>query len=84
MRLQVRMLKMLLGISIDMKLTFDHHVSEICRKAAGQLNALKCLSSYLPFDATKVLVDALILSDLNYCPLVWYFSTAKQLRKIEK
>ena len=30
----------LLGISIDMKLTFDRHVSEICRKAAGELNAL--------------------------------------------
>ena len=29
----------LLGISIDMKLTFDHYVSEICCKAAGHLNA---------------------------------------------
>ena len=73
----------LLGISIDMKLTFDHHVSEVCRKAAGQLNALKRLTSYLPLNARKVLVDAFIFS-YNHCPLVWYFSTAKQLQKIEK
>ena len=32
-----------LGISTDMKLTFDHHVSEICRKAGGQLNTLNTL-----------------------------------------
>ena len=54
----------LLGISIDVKLTFDNRVSEICRKAAGQFNVLKRLSSYLPFNATKVLVDAFIFSNL--------------------
>ena len=25
----------------------------------------------------------LILSNFNYCPLVWYFSTARELQKIE-
>ena len=74
----------LLGISIDMKLTFDHYVSEICHKAANQLNAFKCLSAYLPINARKVLVDAFIFSIFKYCPLVSYFSTAKQLQKIEK
>ena len=77
-----------LRISIDTKLTFDHDVSEICRKAAGQLNALKRLSSYLTFNARKVLADAFIFSNFSYCLimiyLVWYFSTAKQLQKIEK
>ena len=37
----------LLGISIDMKLTFDHHVSEVCRKAAGQfLPPSQCKESF--------------------------------------
>ena len=67
-----------------MKFTFDHHVSEVCRKAAGQLNALKRLSSYLRLNARKGLVDACIFPNFNYCPLVWYFSAAKQLKKIEK
>ena len=67
-----------------MKLTSDHHVSEICRKAAGQLNVLKRLRSYLLLNARKILDDAFIFSNFNYCPLVWHFSTAKQLQKIEK
>ena len=37
-----------------------------------------------PFLCKKVLVDDFIFSNFNYCPLVWYFSTAKQLQKIEK
>ena len=45
---KVGQLHEVLGISIDMKFTFDHHVYEICRKAAGQSNALKCLSEFLP------------------------------------
>ena len=38
----------LLGITIDNKLSFEFHISEICRKAGGQLNALERLGSYLP------------------------------------
>lgn len=74
----------LLGVTIDDKLSFEHHISEICRKAAGQLNALKRLGSYIPFETQKILADSFILSNFNYCPLVWYFSTAKQVQKIEK
>ena len=74
----------LLGIAIDDHLNFESNISEICRKAAGQLNALKCLGSYIPFELRKILANSFILSNFNYCPLVWYFSTAKQVKKIEK
>ena len=74
----------LLGITIDNKLSFEFHISEICRKAGGQLNALKRLGSYLPLHVRKVDANSFILSHFNYCPLVWYFSTAKQIQKIEK
>ena len=33
----------LLGIQLDYKLNFDSHISELCRKAATQLNVLKRL-----------------------------------------
>ena len=74
----------LLGLTIDTKRSFESHISEICRKAAGQLNALKRLGSFIPFETRRVLADSFILSNFNYCPLVWYFSTAKQYQKIEK
>ena len=74
----------LLGITIDNKLTFETHISSLCCKAAGQLNALKRLSYYIPVETRKILVEAFIFSNFNYCPLVWYFSTAKQINKIER
>ena len=74
----------LLGIAIDDHLNIESHISEICRKAAEQLNALKRLGSYIPLESRKILADSFILSTFNYCPLVWCFSTAKQVQKIEK
>ena len=74
----------LLRITIDQRLSFEQHISEICRKASGQLNALKRLGSYLPVEAHQPAVDAFILANYNYCPVVWYFSTSKQMQKIER
>ena len=31
----------LLGIQLDYKMNFEQHISELCRKAASQLNVLK-------------------------------------------
>ena len=31
-----------------------------------------------------MLIQSFVFSHFNYCPLVWYFTTAKQLQKIEK
>ena len=72
----------LLGIHLDDKLNFNLHISNICRSAANQLNALIRLKSYLNFNAKRVLINSYIISNFNYCPLVWIFSTAKSLNKI--
>ena len=74
-----------LGITIDTKLSFDPHIAKICHKASRQLNALKRLGFYIPLDTRKIpLSNSFIISNFNHCPLVWYFSMAKQLQKIEK
>ena len=73
----------LLGIHIDDKLNFNLHISNICRSAANQLNALIRLESYLSFNARRVLINSYIISNFNYCPLVNlvnYCPTAKSLR----
>ena len=68
---------------MDDKLNFNLHISNICGLAAKQLNALIRLKSYLNFNAKRVLINSYIISNFNYCPLVWIFSTAKSLNKIE-
>ena len=69
----------LLGVTIDT----NSHITKICRKASRQLNAWKCLDFYIPLDSRKILANSFIISNFNYYPLVWYFSRAKQLQKIE-
>ena len=71
-----------LGIQIDAELNFNLHIANICRSAANQINALIRLKKFLCHGEKKVLIN-IFFSNLNYCPLVWMFSHAKLLKKVE-
>ena len=74
----------LLGIEIHDKLNFNHHINNICKSASNQLNALIRLKHLLGFKKRKVLVNnTFVMSNFNYCPLVWNCSSAQLLNKIE-
>ena len=73
----------LLGVTIDNKINFDLHVSDICKKASAQLNALCRLRKFLSFKAKSVLIQSFVFANFNYCPLVWHFSSSKSLSKVE-
>ena len=73
----------LLGIQIDDKLNFNLRISKICKSAANQLNVLIRLKQFLSFHAKEVLINSYIISNFNYCPLVWMFSSTQSLNKIE-
>lgn len=74
----------LLGVTIDNRLTFDEHISKLCKKASMQLNAIQRLSKYIGPRELEVMLNSFIYSNFNYCPLVWHFSSNKSLEKIEK
>ena len=73
----------LLGIHLDNRLNFNLHINTICKSASNQLNALVRLKKFLSFEPKKVLVNSLILSSFDYCPFVWFISSAKSLKKVE-
>ena len=73
----------LLGVHIDDKLNFNHHINKLCQSAGNQLNALTRLKSFLGLKERAVLVNSFIYSNFDYCPLVWMFSHKKSLDKIE-
>ena len=59
-------------------------MSKLCKSSASQLSALKRLHPYIINEKThKILIQSFTLSHFNYCPLVWYFTTSKQLQKME-
>ena len=73
----------LLGIEIDDKLSFHNHIHNLTRKAAGQLNYLISKKKFLNQEAKKVLIESFIMSNFNYCPLVWLFCNSKSTGKQE-
>ena len=70
----------LLGVTIDT----NSHITKTYQEGSRKLNAWKRLGFYIPLDTRKIFANSFIISNFNYCPLVWYFSRAKQLQKIEK
>ena len=54
-----------LGITLDSKLNFHTHVSNICRKASAQINVLKQLSHYLNQDSCIKIYTSFISA--NFC-----------------
>tara|TARA_B110001454_G_C12716814_1_gene432912 strand:- start:83 stop:3097 length:3015 start_codon:yes stop_codon:yes gene_type:complete len=74
----------LLGISIDNKLSFIKHISKICKSAANQLNSIKRLKKHFDMEAKRNLTRTFVLSQFNYCPLVWHFCGNGSIHKMEK
>ena len=74
----------LLGTTVDNRLSFEAHVSNLCEKAALQLNALKRLAKFLNISQKKVLAQYFVLSNFNYCPLIWHFCLGNDLHKMDQ
>ena len=63
----------LLGITIDSKLKFDQHVAKLCQKANNKISAFSRVSHYLNEKQSRFLYNSFIMSQFNYCPLIWIF-----------
>ena len=63
----------LLGVTINNALKFDTHVHRICKKANRKLHAFGRLRQYLGSDKSKLLLNAVVLSNFSYCPLIWLY-----------
>ena len=76
----------LLVIQLDDKLNFSPHISNICKSAANQLNALIRLQKFTKLQSYKeifFLINSYFMANFNYSLLIWMFSSAVSLKKIE-
>ena len=74
----------LLGITIDNKLSFNEHVSSLCKKASQKLHALARVSCYMNLEKRRTIMKAFITSQFGYCPLVWMFHSRNLSNRINK
>ena len=74
----------LLGVILDKTLCFIQQVRSICKKAAQKLHALSRISHFLDTEQLKRIMRAFILSQFNYCPLVWMFCNTTLDNKVNR
>ena len=74
----------LLGVTIDYMLNFDLNISDICKKAAKQINVLSRLSQYLTTETKLLIYKSFVRSNFGYCPIVWHFCSKTNTDKMEK
>ena len=62
--------KKLLGVKFYYKVTFNSHVSDLCKNASRKINVLARVAAYMSISKRHVLINAFFKSQFNYCPLV--------------
>ena len=62
--------KKLIGITIDLDLKFENHITELCLKVNKKLNTLCCISSSISLEKHRTLTKAFTESQFNYCLLI--------------
>ena len=73
-----------LGIYKGNRLNFDYHSSQLCKKADKKLHALTQIFKYMNISQCKLIVNACVMAQLSYCPLIWMFHSWAMEHKINK
>ena len=74
----------LLGVKFDRKLTFDDHISDICKKAGRKISALARVTPYMDTAKKRILMNAFFTLQFSYCPLVWMCHSRANNNKINR
>ena len=73
----------LLGITIDNKLTFEAHIENLCKKATYKLWALQRIRKFITAMQAKALASSFVNTQFNYCAIVWMFCSRKSKFRLE-
>jgi len=74
----------LLGVLFDSNLSFNNHISSLCKKVGKQVNALCRMSRVLNTESMMNIYNSFIMSNFNYATTVWQICGKVNARKIEK
>ena len=74
----------LLGITLDKNLKLNYHVAEICKRAGQKFHALARGVKFMDQEKLKTVMNAFILSQFSYCPVIWMFHDRSVHNKINK
>ena len=62
----------------------DEHIKCICKQASSKLYALARISHYLNDHKKRILMKTFIISQFNYCPIIWMYCQRKSNNLINR
>ena len=74
----------ILGLDIDCKLTFTDHINKLCAKTSAQINAIMRIKSGLDRESKLALYNSFIISNFQYCNVVWMFTGRTNLNRLDR
>ena len=74
----------LLGVTLDNKVNFNSHTSNICKEASKKSSFHLIVGNRLNNSQKTTLINSFFFSQFNYCPLVWMFCSKEANNEIEK
>ena len=73
----------LLGVTLDCKLSWSKHVDTTVAKMGRSLSIIKHGSISLTTPSTRQVLEALVLSHLDYYSVMWSGATKRDFRKLQ-
>ena len=65
-------------------ISFNQHMSQLCSKAAKQVNARCRLTKFMRNNEKIAMINSFFYSNFNYSLLAWHFYACRSSQKIEK
>ena len=69
---------------MDKNLSFTNHINDMCKKATLAIRSIGRIRKYLPNDGIKRLVNALVMSQLDYSNSLLYGLPKYQIDKLQR
>ena len=73
-----------LGVTIDSGLTFNEHVSYICKTSAYHIRSLRHIRKFIDNDAAMSVATALVGARVDYCNSLLYGTSKRNIDKLQR
>ena len=73
-----------LGVYLDQEFSMEKHVNQLCKSCYFQLRNIRYIRSNLTTEAAKTVVQALVISKLDYCNSILFGILNNLLDKLQR